>query len=160
MPINKGKHKRILPPRLKFPTDMKFTTSGDKYLLYKNKKVQIVASKTVLPTDYPTTDLLIDAIGVYSFKLTEVDYFIFSIYNQTSDVTDAVIVPVSELVERLTDSHFSEDKIHLKLFLCSKGLMEYHDAGTEFLWMGIWLDKSRNFSRYYNNWSILQATSF
>ncbi|WP_303920868.1 hypothetical protein [Draconibacterium sediminis] len=159
MTINKGKYKRIHPPRLKFPTDLKFTTSGGEYLLCNRKKVQIVASKIVKPSDYPPTDLVFDGIGIYSFQLTDVDYVIFSFYNKTNSNTEAVILPKDELLKRLTDSHFSEDKIELKLFLCSKGLIEFHDAGAEYLWMGIWLDGKRSFTQFYNNWNVFKSAT-
>ena len=95
---------------------MKFTTSGGDYLLCNGKKVQIVASNTVRPGDYPPTDLVIDAVGIYSFQLTDVDYIIFSFYNQATATTEAVIIPKDELLHRLTDSHYSAETIQLKLF--------------------------------------------
>jgi hypothetical protein len=155
--MNNSKYKRIHPPKLRFPADLKFTTSGNDYLLCNNKKVQIVASKSVREGDYPPTNLVIDGVGVYSFILSDVDFIIFSFYNETYLNTDAVIVPKDELLKRLSDCHITDDKIELKLFLCSKGLIEFQGVGAEFLWLGIWLDEHRNFTEFHNNWNVFKS---
>jgi hypothetical protein len=76
----KQEYKRYIVPRLRFPTNLKFTTYGDKLLQCNGKTVQVVASKMVMPQDNPPVNFEIFGLGVFSFELSDADILIFSKY--------------------------------------------------------------------------------
>ena len=150
------KYKRYKVPRLRFPTKLKFTTSGDGFLLCNGKKVMVVSSEVVLPEHNPPVDFPIFGIGVFNFEISEVDYFILSFVNISDNtrVTDCAIIKKDELVSRLKPYHYDGDKINLKLILTDRGLHECLDYSGEGFFIALWIDNSRNFTEYLNNWSV------
>lgn len=156
--MNKGNHKRIQPQIIKYPTDLNFTNSGDNHLFCNLKKVKVVPSGTIMQNDFPPTDAIIDALGKYSFCITDADIYIFVILNLKTNATntDSVIVRKDELLSRLNPHHFDEDRINIKLFLTSKGqLIEFEGLGGEAFFIHAWMN--RDFSQYLNNWSVFNT---
>jgi hypothetical protein len=156
--MNTGNYIQIQPQRIKFPTELNFTNSGDNHLVCNGKKVKVVPSGTIVPNDFPPTDATIDALGKHSFCITDADIYIFGIINLRANATntDCVIVLKDELLSRLNPHHYDEDRINIKLFLTSKDqLIEFEGLGGEAFFIHAWMN--RDFSQYLNNWSVFNT---
>ena len=153
MPDKDRKYKRYIVPRLRFPTNLKFTTSGSSHLLCNGKKVQIVASQIILPEDNPPVDFTIHGIGKFNFSLTGADVYIFSFANVRDKQTDCAILTKDELIDRLKQYHYNgDDKINIKLILSERGLHECYNAGAESFFLNVWA--YRDFTSFHNNWFV------
>lgn len=149
-------YKRFQPSRLRFPKHLVFRSSGDSNLVCNKKKVKVVASQAIHPNNYPPINIEIDAVGLFSFTPSNVDYYILSFLNKTNLKTECAVVPASVFSNYVTHPN-SKGEIKLKLFLSSRGLYEFQDAdGAEFYFMGLWLTENRNFTQYYNNWLFFE----
>lgn len=154
--MNKNRYKRVFPPRLHFPKHLKFTIHDNGLLMCNGKTVQVVASAEILPSDYPPTNISILGIGKYVFNLSDADIIILSFANSQTQKTDCAILPKKELLSRLMDYHYLDNQINLKLILTDRGLHECHNSGAEAFFMGLWMDKSRDFTEYHNNWTAFE----
>ena len=150
------KYKRYQVPRLQYPTNLKFTTSGESHLLCNGKTVQVIPSLMILPEDNPPVDFVIYGIGRFSFSLTGADVYIFSFSNVRNEQADCCILSKDELICMLKPYHYDGDTITLKLILSERGLHECYRAGAEAFFMGLWMDNSRDFTEFHNNWSVFK----
>lgn len=149
-------YKRFQPSRLRFPKHLVFRSSGDGNLVCNKKKVKVVASQAIHPKDYPPINTEIDAVGLFLFIPSDVDVYIFSFLNQTNLKTECAVIPAGVFSNHAPHSK-SNGEIKLNLFLSSRGLYEYRESdGAEFYFMGLYLDESRNHTKYYNNWSFFE----
>ena len=147
------KYRRIQLQRLRFPPHLKFTLGDDGLLECNGQLVQVVPSLPIKQSDNPPVDFPIFGIGVFNFEITDADVYILSFIN--AKVTDCAILLKDELKARLKPYHYEGDKTNLKLITTSKGqLMECFNYGSEGFYMALWLDDSRNFTEYHNNWDL------
>ncbi len=149
------KYKRYREPRLQYPTNLKFTTSVESHLLCNGKTVQVIPSLMILPEDNPPVDFAIHGIGKYNFSLTGADVYIFSFANVRDKQADCCILSKDELISRLKPYHYDGDeKINIKLIVTDRGLHDCYNAGSEAFFMGLWVNESRDFTLYHNDWSV------
>ena len=118
---------------------------------------QIVKLLTSLPVDNEgdgsKNGLELNAIGKFSFNLDDSnDIYIFAFENRTADEIELVIVPIKELVNRLSAQNFVEkNRVNVRFWLLDQGVYETYGIGAEYEFMGLWLDEKRNYNVYLNN---------
>ena len=151
--MNKNRYKRILPQRLSFPAYLKFTPSDNGLLQCKGKLVQVIPSLPIDPSDNPPINISISGIGRFVFNLSDADIMILSFVNSHTHKTDCAILVKELLLGRLKDYHHDNHQLNLKLILTDRGLYECYNAGAEAFFMGLWIDETRDFTGFYNNWS-------
>ncbi|WP_163710253.1 hypothetical protein [Mangrovibacterium lignilyticum] len=152
--MDNQQYKRIRAKRLKFPENLKFLAVDNGLLECNKKLVQVVSSLSVGPQDNPPTDLFIDGIGRFEFTLSNVDVIIFSFANAKTNQTDCAVIQKEELLSRLSTDNYLDGKIVLRLILTERGLHETFNIGGEGMFMGLWLNKLRDYTKFYSNWSV------
>lgn len=155
--MNKDNFKRIISKGLNFPTNLRFTSSDNGLLKCNGKLVHVIPSLPIDTEDNPPVDLKINGIRKYSFSLSEADVLIFSFINLQTHKTNCVVIPKDELLSKLKDYHFRGDHLNLKLILAGLGLHECYNTGAEGFFMGLWVNDNRDFTVYYNDWSVFNG---
>ncbi len=126
-------------------------------------KIAKIVSEPVSPRlDGSTNGLKLSAIGIYTLpsNLKETDIFVFILPNIDGQNNNYVIIPTTELQHRM-DRHnlFNVGTFQIKLWLTNDGrVYEMRHRGTEFEFMGMYMDKKRNWTGYLNDWSPITAS--
>ena len=124
-------------------------------------RIKFFLSKTIdSEKDGSKNGTEVHGIGLFTFQEKEVmDINIFLFLNFKNKRIEYVIIPKQTLLERIKNSlQNNDDEVQIRFWLTSfrnYSVMETHGIGAEFEFMGLWLDKSRDYSRFHNNWSLI-----
>jgi len=115
---------------------------------------QIIKLLTSLPVynqlDGSKNGLKLNGIGKFNFKIDQhINTYIFPIHNQQSNKVELVIIPRTDLINRICDLNTTNGiDISIRFWITEMGIYETQGIGVEFEFMGLWLDQKRNYSAY------------
>ena len=126
----------------------------------ETKITKILSEPVSKRLDGSTNGLELKAIGIYTLpsKLKETDIFIFILNEWESEHTNYVIIPASDLRDRMEYNNFLNiGTFQIKLWLTDDGrVFEMHHRSTEFEIMGMYTDTSRNWTEYLDSWEVVK----
>ena len=141
------------------------TTTSLGGIFINGLRIKFFLSKTIdSEKDGSKNGTEVHGIGLFSFHKKEVmDINIFLFLNFKNKEIEYVIIPKHTLLERMKNSsRNSKDEIQIRFWLTSfrnHQVMETHGIGAEFEFMGLWIDKSRDYSHFHNNWTLINSAT-
>lgn len=126
-------------------------------------KIAKIVSEPVSPRlDGSINGLKLSAIGIYTLptNLKETDIYIFILSDIDGQDDNYVIIPITDLQNRM-DRHnlLNFGTFQIKLWLTNDGrVYEMRNRGSEYEFMGMYMDEKRNWTDYLNDWSPITAS--
>lgn len=117
-------------------------------IIINNKRINLLVTLPVdLDVDGSKNGLKLNGIGKFSFNINDLtDGYIFAIENQTENEIELIIISRIELLNRLSNLNYSEpNQINIRFWITDRGIFETYGIGTEYEFMGLWIDEKREY---------------